>query len=206
MKQTCLLVTLLLLFGCNQPQIVPEVFTAEDTISVDTSITQRITVYGDVHALLNEREVPKEVQQIQRWLCDTISEPIVIVEGIPFGDSVTIESLAAEIKAEAPDITDEQIVERLTAMNDAKISYFTTFLLKGNKLLFGGENDSLYKAMMNVDDKDSPANLNARSRAIFLNAVTIAQKYPTQKIAIVIGRRHLSWFSHNGIKTIDPKK
>ncbi len=207
MKQTCLLVILLFLFGCNQPKVVQEeVFTAEDTISVDTSITQRITVYGDVHALLNERVVPEEVQQIQRWLCDNISEEIVVAEGVPYGDSVTIRSLIAEIKAEAPEITDAQILERLTSLNEVNNTYFTSFLLKGNKLLFGGENDSLYTAIGNLEDRTSPANVNARSRAIFLNAVTIARKYPTQKIAIVIGRRHLSWFSCNGIKTIDPKK
>ncbi len=188
----------------------PLTFTAEDRVHIDPNMAQRISVYGDIHAVSNSDGslyFDEEIQETQVWLCKKVTEPIVIAESIPGCDSVTFTYIVNQLRRDSPNMSQKEVLERLSIVGDNYVSYLPRFVLHSDKLIFGGENDSLYCAIGKQGDaKNTPENVNARSRAMLLNAIKIAEKYPTQRIAIIIGRKHLPWFAWNGIKTIDPNK
>ena len=176
--------------------------------------TNSIVVYGNLHLvesniLSNEalNEQLPTVVATQRWLYDTVSEDIVLIEGFPCDSQFTLEhyknyfkeKFGYEMKSGTLDTLKEYC---------PKYDVETRFILEGKKIIFGAEYDSLYNLVVEAVNKNPKFNLSqelidVRSVAIAENAKAISMRYK-KKVAVVVGDNHLQWFSDHGFTVYHP--
>lgn len=175
-------------------------------IGLKRTIHDSITVYGNVHLLpanlvpLEEQTERDDVVFAQAELYKNISEEIVLMEGLPFtGERYQAEKLYLEAGA----VTDagKQRVDNYANLYDTGLR----FIIEDKKQVYGAEDEEIFQASM--DSLETDINFAAsdgfnrfndlRSEKIEQNAKSIcrAQK---QKVAIIVGARHLAWFKNQG--------
>lgn len=194
------IIVLISLFSCNN-QNKENRFGDEDLYNYADSVT----VYGDFH-LSSLSSMSFEVDSVSRsiatetqsWLFHNISEKIIVGEGLFFTGKPVDSSLS--INAKILLLTDQSAVSLFYRENKVSI--------------YGGEDSVMYSegadyVISNIyNNQVSPEefaegmnkNLDDRSRNIAESAMYLA-KIKKEKVAIIIGEKHLSWFEKNGFRT-----
>jgi hypothetical protein len=199
----------LILFGVMAVVLVityPMYKDKEFSIINKHSIHDSIVVYGNVHLLptnlvpLAEQTERDDVVFAQAELYKNIPEEIILMEGLPYtGERYQAEELYLEAGA----VTD---AERERVDNYANL-YDTglRFIIEGKKHVYGAEDEELYQASMDSLEADINFAASAgfgqlndlRSDKISQNAKNICRA-TKQKVAVIVGARHLSWFKNHG--------
>jgi len=168
----------------------------------------RITVYGDIHATVIDNSREDEIKNTQKWLYSAVKEKIVVVEGLTIFGPLTKDSLVFGLMSELKkrknisiSYSDAFLSLKEQSSSDTKIR----FILEGKKIVFGGEDAAIHRRILALDPVIAtyPEILDIRSEMIYNYALRACKKYPNSNIAIIIGRKHLSWFKKIGVKTID---
>ena len=171
-----------------------------------------IMVYGDIHMNQEDLESYKNplVYNTQEWLYTSVSEDIVVAEGVPFsGRPYTMDSMYAPYGAAISSLQKELIGDIMVN----RLGTTMRFLFEGRKVVYGGEDDYLNKISHYKLYEEGPKNMedlgeirklsDLRSIAIAKNAEAIYEA-THKKVAIIIGLSHLKWFEQNGYKVKYP--
>lgn len=180
----------------------------------EKDVRDSITVYGNVHLLpanlvpLKEQTERDDVVFAQAELYRNISEDVVLMEGLPFtGERYQAEELYLE--AGAATDAGRARVDNYANLYDTGLR----FIIEGKKQVYGAEDAELFQASM--DSLETDINFAAsdgfnkfndsRSEKIAENAKSICRA-TKQKVAVIVGGRHLAWFSKYGYKVNDVPK
>jgi hypothetical protein len=193
-------ITLMFLSSCNNQDKVNR-FNDEELYKYADSVT----VYGDFH-LSSLSSMSFEVDSVlktigletQNWLFRSISEKNIVGEALFFTGKPIDSSLSVNAK--------------VLLLNDQNA--VSLFYRERKVSIYGGEDSVMYSegaayVINNIyNNQVSPEefteginkNLDDRSRHMAESAMYLA-KSKKEKVAIIIGEKHLSWFQKNGFKT-----
>lgn len=170
-----------------------------------------ITVYGDIHLTRNNDSATlNNIYETQQWLYQNIKEIIVVVEGMSQFGPITTDTVISGILSEVFSrygliITKKEALKLLK--EESKFDVRARYILENKKIIFGGENDSLWRLfILNPYLTSIIENVDLRSASILKNTFKVCKIFPKSNIAIIIGRKHLAWFLNRGYKVFDRKK
>lgn len=205
-----------LFFGCQESR---QKVSHQDTAVGTCNCKSLITVYGNTHLLPRDvqtsydNENLEDVIKTQKWLYGTISENLVLAEGIPYtGMRFTFDSLLERTGYTNPPPSALEIQKLVQYYNNFEVSF--RFIYENQKEVYGGENDSLSNLQRDIAKKyyssgtlpKSFFQLNdERSKKYAEYAEAICRKN-CQCIAIIVGELHLEWFQKNGYKVVYPPR
>lgn len=186
----------------------------QEQVLVSCNCKDLITVYANTHLLPRDvqssyaNEDKEEVVKTQRWLYETISENLVLAEGIPYsGRRFNLDSLLNRTGYPKTEI------EKLTSYaQNYEVSF--RYIIEGQKEVYGMENDSLSNLQRDIAKKyyssgtlpETFYQLNDERSKVSADYAQKICVLHCQPVAIIVGELHLEWFRKNGYKVAYPPR